>query len=225
MEGADLVKDVTCGQPYDFSMSLADNVDPGQLRRPAGAARRDARCGWPPTTTASRPTSCAAWPRTTATCASSRPRRRRPSCWPGSPTASSSATAPATRRRSATRSRTSRRWSTPSVPMFGICLGHQLLALGLGATTYKLKFGHRGANHPVKHLATGQVEITSQNHGFAVDPASLPARRRGDPPAISTTTPSKACATSPSRCSRCSIIPRPRPVRTTPTTCSGSSST
>ena len=58
-------------------------------------------------------------------------------------------------------------------PLFGICLGHQILALALGAKTYKLKFGHRGCNHPVKNLKTGGVEITSQNHGFAVDADSL----------------------------------------------------
>ncbi len=60
-------------------------------------------------------------------------------------------------------------------PVFGICLGHQLLALALGATTYKLDQGHRGVNQPVRDLATGRVEITSQNHGFAVDDRSLPA--------------------------------------------------
>jgi carbamoyl-phosphate synthase small subunit len=61
-----------------------------------------------------------------------------------------------------------------NVPVFGICLGHQILGLAMGGKTFKLKFGHRGANHPVKHLATGKIEITSQNHGFAVDPDSLP---------------------------------------------------
>ena len=64
------------------------------------------------------------------------------------------------------------------VPLFGICLGHQLLGLAAGAKTVKMKFGHHGANHPVQDLETGRVMITSQNHGFAVDPATLPASTR-----------------------------------------------
>jgi carbamoyl-phosphate synthase small subunit len=63
-------------------------------------------------------------------------------------------------------------------PTFGICLGHQIMALACGARTYKMKFGHHGANHPVKDLDTGRVSITSQNHGFAVDEKSLPATLR-----------------------------------------------
>jgi len=64
------------------------------------------------------------------------------------------------------------------IPLFGICLGHQLLALASGAKTVKMKFGHHGANHPVKDLDSGRVAITSQNHGFAVDAATLPANLR-----------------------------------------------
>ena len=64
------------------------------------------------------------------------------------------------------------------VPLFGICLGHQLLGLAVGARTIKMKFGHHGANHPVQDLDTGRVMITSQNHGFAVDPATLPDNAR-----------------------------------------------
>jgi carbamoyl-phosphate synthase small subunit len=62
------------------------------------------------------------------------------------------------------------------LPVFGICLGHQLMGLALGGKTFKLKFGHRGANHPVKDITTGKVEITTQNHGFCVDIDSLAGR-------------------------------------------------
>ena len=71
-----------------------------------------------------------------------------------------------------------RRLIESGVPTFGICLGHQIMALAGVARTFKMKFGHHGANHPVKDLASGRVSITSQNHGFAVDPDSLPARLR-----------------------------------------------
>jgi len=70
----------------------------------------------------------------------------------------------------------SKRLMDARVPIFGICLGHQILGLACGAKTFKLKFGHRGANHPVKNLRTGQVEVTSQNHGFSVDPAAFASR-------------------------------------------------
>ncbi len=71
-----------------------------------------------------------------------------------------------------------REFISRGLPTFGICLGHQIMALACGAKTYKMKFGHHGANHPVKDLDSGRVSITSQNHGFAVDPKSLPATLR-----------------------------------------------
>jgi carbamoyl-phosphate synthase small subunit len=64
------------------------------------------------------------------------------------------------------------------IPTYGICLGHQLLALAVGARTMKMKFGHHGANHPVQDLDSGRVMITSQNHGFAVDESTLPTNAR-----------------------------------------------
>jgi carbamoyl-phosphate synthase small subunit len=173
MTGADLVKDVTCEVPYDFSLSLADAVT-------------QASFGVPPERRASRTLRVAAYDYGIKTnilrrlAAHNCDVRVFPAsvpaaelvAWkpdgiflsngPGDPAAVDYAV------------ENVRALVASERPVFGICLGHQLLALGLGASTYKLKFGHRGANHPVKRLDTGQVEITSQNHGFAVDPDSLP---------------------------------------------------
>jgi carbamoyl-phosphate synthase small subunit len=177
MEGSDLVKDVSCTEAYDFQTSLADEVAQASfatppLRRAAkplkvaaydygikfNILRRLAQHGctvrvFP----ASAPASdLMAW----------QPDGIFLSNGPGDPAAVTYAV------------RNVRKLIDVGTPMFGICLGHQLMGLALGARTFKLKFGHRGANHPVKELDSGAIEITSQNHGFAVDPDSLPAHVR-----------------------------------------------
>jgi carbamoyl-phosphate synthase small subunit len=174
IEGSDLVKDVTCKEAYDFETSLADAVT-------------EASYGVPPLRRAKRPLRVAAYdygiklnilrrlaahgcqvrvfPASTpaAELLAWKPDGIFLSNGPGDPAAVTYAID------------NIKEIADSSVPTFGICLGHQLMGLALGAKTYKLKFGHRGGNHPVKQLETGAVEITSQNHGFAVDPDSLPA--------------------------------------------------
>jgi carbamoyl-phosphate synthase small subunit len=174
MEGSDLVKDVTCAEPYDFETSLADAVT-------------DANYGVPPLRRAKRPLRVAAYdygiklnilrrlaahgcqvrvfPANTpaSEVLAWKPDGIFLSNGPGDPAAVTYAI------------RNIKEIAKTEVPTFGICLGHQLMGLALGAKTYKLKFGHRGGNHPVKKLDTGAVEITAQNHGFAVDPDSLPS--------------------------------------------------
>jgi carbamoyl-phosphate synthase small subunit len=177
MEGSDLVKVVTCAEPYDFSTTLGDAV-------------AEASFGVPPLKRAARPLRVAAYdygiklnilrrlvahgcevrvfPASTpaSEVLAWQPDGVFLSNGPGDP-------APVTYAIDNIKALVD-----TNIPMFGICLGHQLLGLALGGKTYKLKFGHRGGNHPVKQLDTGAIEITSQNHGFAVDPDSLPATAR-----------------------------------------------
>lgn len=174
MEGSDLVKNVTCAEPYDFETSLADAVTEASygvppLRRAkrtlrvaaydygikTNILRRLAAHGcqvrvFPASTPASE---LLAW----------KPDGIFLSNGPGDPAAVTYAID------------NIKEIAKTDVPTFGICLGHQLMGIALGAKTYKLKFGHRGGNHPVKQLETGAIEITSQNHGFSVDPETLPS--------------------------------------------------
>ena len=177
MAGSDLVKDVTTAEAYDFETSLADAVadtsfglaPPRRAKRTLKVAAYDYgiktnilrrlaahNCQvrvFPASTPASE---VLAW----------EPDGIFLSNGPGDPAAVTYAVDNV------------KQLIDADVPMFGICLGHQLMGLAMGAKTFKLKFGHRGGNHPVKQLETGAIEITSQNHGFSVDPETLPATAR-----------------------------------------------
>ena len=153
MTGRDLAREVTPAEPTCSTRS----------RRPsaAGAADRDDRHR-------RQALDRAQPPRPRAPPSSCIPARRAPRrCWPATPTRSSSPTAPAIPAALDYIVETVREL-VGKLPVYGICLGHQLLCRAVGLETYKLPFGHHGANHPVKDLTTGRTEITSQNHGFAV---------------------------------------------------------
>jgi carbamoyl-phosphate synthase small subunit len=169
MEGQDLVKDVTCAEPFLYTPTEADPeflVAPRRrASRPLRVAAYDYGMKW---NILRRLTEHGAdvrvYPATTpaSELLATGPDGIFLSNGPGDPAVLDYAIENA------------RTVIDSGVPAFGICLGHQILGLAMGARTFKLKFGHRGANHPVKDLQSGKVEITSQNHGFAVDPQSLP---------------------------------------------------
>lgn len=177
MEGSDLVKDVTVPEAYDFEFSLAETV-------------AQASFGVAPLRRAMRPLRVAAYDfgikrnilrRLAAHGCSVRvfpasaPASELLDWGPDGVFLSNGPGDPAAVTYGVDNVRELMRGDTP---VFGICLGHQLMGLALGAETFKLKFGHRGANHPVKQLDSGVIEITSQNHGFAVHPDSLPSNSR-----------------------------------------------
>jgi carbamoyl-phosphate synthase small subunit len=168
MEGSDLVLGVTCESAFDWQPGSSDEFTPPverRSRRPLRIAAYDFGMKW---NILRRFTAYGCDVRVfPATAPASELLASNPdgvflSNGPGDPAALSYAV------------HNARDLVKSEVPVFGICLGHQILSLAMGGSTYKLKFGHRGANHPVKELETGKVEITSQNHGFAVDPESLP---------------------------------------------------
>ena len=171
LEGMDLAKDVSCRQTYDWDEGVwALGGGYGKQANPSyqvvaidyGAKRNILRC------LAAAGCQVTVVP---ATATAEDVLRHKPdgvflSNGPGDPAATGEYAVPVIRELLET-----------DMPIFGICLGHQMLALALGGKTEKMPRGHRGANHPVKDLATGKVEITSQNHGFGVVPESLPDRR------------------------------------------------
>jgi carbamoyl-phosphate synthase small subunit len=176
MEGTDLVQDVTCAAPFDWPLDIARGaavvrsdlaLDPQMhSRRPLRVAAYDFGIKW---NILRRLATYGCDVRVVPASTSAEDLLAQKvdgiflSNGPGDPAAVDYAI------------QNVRALTEADTPMFGICLGHQILGLALGGRTFKLKFGHRGANHPVKFLETGRVEITSQNHGFAVDPDSLPA--------------------------------------------------
>jgi carbamoyl-phosphate synthase small subunit len=170
MEGSDLVRGVTCGEPFDYQPLASDDqefvVTPGRrATKPLRVAAYDYGMKWNILRRfAAHGCEVRVFPATTpaAELLQTRPDGVFLSNGPGDPAVLDYAIDNA------------RTLINSEVPTFGICLGHQVLGLAMGARTFKLKFGHRGANHPVKELRSDRVEITSQNHGFAVDPGSLP---------------------------------------------------
>jgi carbamoyl-phosphate synthase small subunit len=155
MTGLDLAREVTCGKPYHFESEGAAASGLRVVAYDFGVKRNILRL------LAASGCDVTVVPATTP---ATEVLERRPdgvflSNGPGDPEPCGYAIAAA------------RAFMAERLPMFGICLGHQILGLACGGKTFKLKFGHRGANHPVKNLETGRVEITSQNHGFAVEPA------------------------------------------------------
>jgi carbamoyl-phosphate synthase small subunit len=171
MEGSDLVRGVTCEQPFDWPQEDPDEFGIEPARRAGGGTSRlkiaayDFGMKWNILRRLSaHGCDVRVYPATTpaSELLASKPDGVFLSNGPGDPAPLTYAIDNA------------KTLVASGVPTFGICLGHQILGLARGGQTFKLKFGHRGANHPVKKLDTGKVEITSQNHGFAVDPATLP---------------------------------------------------